>query len=415
MLKVNKVAIALGLLLLFNLSLIAQNSTNSPYSRYGFGSIADRSFGAGRSMGGVGYGLRSSRQINPMNPASYSSMDSLTFLFDAGASIHRSWYDDGVNKQKDINGNFEYVAMQFPLSRQIAMSVGLLPYSHVGYDYYVVTTTEDNLTYAENFKGTGGLNEVYLGLSIDIWKKRLALGANVSYFFGNVNHESSLTSINVYTRKKVDVHNMKYDFGIQYTHPLSKTERLTLGLAYSPKLKLETTAYDLVSSMSDFSSVIEGDTVRNQGLHIPNVYGLGLSYTKDNKMILAADVSLQEWSNAQFKGNTDDFKTKNMLKVAIGGEYIPDNFTRSYMKRIRYRGGFHYNNSYMEIKGSGYNEYGATVGMGFPMMDNRSFINASVEYVNLSPKSSTLIKEQYLRLTISYTFNEYWFFKRKVD
>lgn len=415
MLKVNKVAVALGLLLLFNLSLIAQNSTNSPYSRYGFGSIADRSFGAGRSMGGVGYGLRSSRQINPMNPASYSSMDSLTFLFDAGASIHRSWYDDGINKQQDINGNFEYVAMQFPLSRQIAMSVGLLPYSHVGYDYYVVTTTEDNLTYAENFKGTGGLNEVYLGLSIDIWKKRLALGANVSYFFGNVNHESALTSIDVYTRKKIQVHNMKYDFGLQYTHPLSKTERLTLGLAYSPKIKLRTTAYDLVSNSSAFTSVIEGDTIRNQGLHIPNVYGLGFSYTKDNKMILAADISLQEWSNAQFKGNTDDFKTKNMLKVALGGEYIPDNFTRSYMKRIRYRGGLHYNNSYMEIKGSGYNEYGATVGVGFPMMDNRSFINASVEYVNLSPKSSALIKEQYLRLTISYTFNEYWFFKRKVD
>ncbi|MDR2920223.1 MAG: hypothetical protein LBV72_12780 [Tannerella sp.] len=413
MLKINRVAVVLGLLLFVNVSLIAQNSTNSPYTRYGFGSIADRSFGAGRSMGGIGYGLRSSRQINPMNPASYSSMDSLTFLFDAGATIHRSWYDDGLYSQKDINGNFEYAAMQFPLTSQLAMSVGVLPYSHVGYDFYKQTTTSDNLTYAERFKGTGGLNEVYVGLSIDIWKKRLALGANVSYLFGSVNRETQLTSISVYTKNKVNVHNLKYDFGIQYTHPLSKTERLTLGVVYSPKIKLKATAYDLVSSSSDFSSLISGDTVRNHGYDIPNVYGVGLSYTKDNKMILAADVSFQEWSKAQFEGTSKNYK--NMLKVALGGEYIPNNFTRSYMKRVRYRAGLHYDNSYLKIDGSSYNEYGATVGMGFPLMDNRSFINASVEYVNVSPESSTLIKEQYLRLTISYTFNEYWFFKRKVD
>lgn len=413
MLKVSKVVITLGILLCVNISLIAQNSTNSPYTRYGFGSIADRSFGAGRSMGGIGYGLRSARQINPMNPASYSSMDSLTFLFDAGASVHRSWYDDGLHKQKDVNGNFEYVAMQFPLWRQIAMSVGLLPYSHVGYNYNSVTTTEDNLTYRENFYGTGGLNEVYVGLSIDVWKKRLALGANISYFFGNVNHQSDLAALSVYTKKKVEVHNLKYDFGIQYTHPLSKTERLTLGLAYSPKLKLRTTAYDLVSNSPNFLTVIEGDTVRNQGFHIPNVYGAGLSYTKDNKMILAADVSYQEWSKAQFYGSSEEYK--NRLKVAVGGEYVPDNFTRSYLKRVKYRAGLHYSNSYLKIKGFSYDEYGATIGAGFPMMDNRSFINASVEYVNVSPESSLLIKEQYLRLTISYTFNEYWFFKRKVE
>jgi len=412
MLKVNKVAVVFGLLLFTNLSLIAQNNTNSPYTRYGFGSIAERSFGAGRSMGGVGYGLRSSRQINPMNPASYSSMDSMTFLFDAGASVHSSWYDDGTNKQNDINGNLEYVAMQFPVWRNVAMSVGILPYSHVGYDFNAVTTNEQGLTYSENFSGTGGLNEVYLGLSIDIWKKRLALGANVSYMFGNIKHETA-ASVSVYTREKVEVYKMKYDFGLQYTHPLTKTERLTFGLAYSPKMKLKTTAYNLESTSSDFSTLSKADTTTNLGFHIPNSYGFGVSYTKDYKMILAADVSYQEWSKAQFGGKSDEFK--NRLKVALGGEYIPDNFTRSYLKRVRYRAGLHYNNSYLKIKGSSYDEYGATLGLGFPMMDNRSFINASVEYVKVSPNSKMLIDEQYLRLTISYTFNEYWFFKRKVD
>ena len=112
---------------------MAQNNTNSPYTRFGYGELADRSFGAGRAMGGIGYGLRSSKQINPMNPASYSSMDSLTFLFDFGASGQLSWYNDGTNNQKNISGNVEYIAMQFPVCRRVALSFGLLPYSYVGY------------------------------------------------------------------------------------------------------------------------------------------------------------------------------------------------------------------------------------------------------------------------------------------
>ena len=81
----------------------------------------------------------------------------------------------------------------------------------------------------------------------------------------------------------------------------------------------------------------------------------------------------------------------------------------------RYRAGLHYSNSYLKVNGSGYKEYGATLGVGFPMLDNRSFINASFEYVKIAPDSKALINEQYLRFTVSYTFNEYWFFKFKQD
>ena len=85
-----RLIITSGFLLFLPIFVMAQNGTNSPYTRYGYGDLSNRSFGAGRSMGGVGIGLRSSKQINPMNPASYSSMDSMTFLFDFGASAQLS-------------------------------------------------------------------------------------------------------------------------------------------------------------------------------------------------------------------------------------------------------------------------------------------------------------------------------------
>ena len=173
MLKIERLLIA-GILIFIGLSSSAQNNTNSPYTRFGYGELADRSFGAGRAMGGVGIGLRSPKQINPMNPASYSCMDSLTFLFDFGIAGQLSWYDDGTNTQKNINGNVEYVALQFPVHRRLALSVGVLPYSYVGYSYGAQRTTEGGYNYGETYTGTGGLQDLYLGVSVDVWKSALA-------------------------------------------------------------------------------------------------------------------------------------------------------------------------------------------------------------------------------------------------
>ena len=164
------------------LPLMAQNNTNSPYTRFGYGDLGERSFGAGRAMGGVGYGLRSPKQINPMNPASYSCMDSLTFLFDFGVAGQLSWFDDGNARQNDINGNVEYIAMQFPIHRRIALSFGLLPYSYVGYKFGALRNDE-GVTFTETYNGSGGLSDFYGGVSIDIWKKRLAVGANFGFLF----------------------------------------------------------------------------------------------------------------------------------------------------------------------------------------------------------------------------------------
>ena len=418
MLKNNKISIIIGVLVCLQLSLIAQTSTTSPYSRYGYGVIADRSFGAGRSMGGIGYGLRSSKQINPMNPASYSSMDSLTFLFDVGASLQYSLLNDETNTHRNFSGNLMYLAIQFPVTRKIAMSAGILPYSHTGYKYDVINN-DDDLAHYDVFSGNGGLNEVYIGLSIDIWKRRLALGANLGYLFGIIEHKSDVIYAksdvsSLYTMEKIKLHDLKYEFGVQYTQPLSRTERMTFGVTYSPKTKLNAVTYNLLSANEYFLfGLLKADTMYNMGYDIPNSFGFGVSYEKDYKMIVAADVSLQEWSKTRFMDNNNTFN--NRLKLAVGGEYLPNNFTRQYMSRIKYRAGLNYSNSYLKVNGFGYKEYGISLGAGFPMIDNRSFLNASFEYVKMVPEIKSLINEQYFRFSLSFTFNEMWFRKWKLD
>ena len=79
--------ILFAVLMLANMTLcFAQSGTNSPYSQYGFGVLSEQSSGFNRGMNGVGLGFREHNQVNNLNPASYSSIDSLTFIFDAGVS-----------------------------------------------------------------------------------------------------------------------------------------------------------------------------------------------------------------------------------------------------------------------------------------------------------------------------------------
>jgi hypothetical protein len=426
MMKINKVVITACLLLVVQLALFAQNNTNSPYSRYGYGELADRSFGAGRAMGGVGVGLRSSKQINPMNPASYSAMDSLTFLFDFGASAQLAKYDDGVNKQNYTNGNIEYLAMQFPISDRLAMSLGILPYSFVGYDYKVESLDGD-APFLNRYTGKGGFNNIYAGFGYDLWKNRLALGANVGYFFGNLEHASNVylvsSTADMVKSEKLHVRDVKLDLGLQYTHPIGKQERFVLGLTYSPSKDLNMSTYrNTIQYVGNTSNVVESDTSYNSAFGLPNSYGVGFSYIKDNRLTVAADFLYEDWASSKYYDRKGSFKDR--FRVGGGAEYTPRFMDRSLFKRINYRAGVHYGNSYHQITASAsdvnlnnasYKEFGASVGLGLPLVDGRSHLNIAFEYTKITPSVSTMIDEQYYRFTISYTFNERWFSKFKLD
>lgn len=427
MLKISRVVI-ISIFILSQLAVVAQNNTNSPYTRFGYGELADRSFGAGRAMGGIGYGLRSSKQINPLNPASYSCMDSLTFLFDFGASAQLSWFDDGLNKQTNVNGNIEYLALQFPIHKRVAMSVGLLPYSYVGYEFGSQSPQIGGAgLQQQSFVGTGGLNEIYGGLSVELWKKRLSVGANVGYLFGNITHENSIFILNAdgsskpnaavtYNWQKIRVSDVKLDFGVQYTQPLTKTESLTLGLVYSPKNTLSNKMYQVMQQTENNSLVVqEGDTTRNTPMGLPDSYGIGLTYVKANKLTVGADVLYEQWKKVKFPFADNGNSFENRFRVAAGAEYIPNYMGKNFLGRTKYRVGAHFSNSYMKIQNSKYDEYGASIGLGLPLIDNRSLLNISFEYVKVAPKVNTMIDEQYFRMTVNYTFNEMWFRRFRLD
>jgi hypothetical protein len=173
-------------------------------------------------------------------------------------------------------------------------------------------------------------------------------------------------------------------------------------LVYSPKIQIN-------GRIKDSKNYTTNDSV----FELPESYGLGFTYNKLYHYSFGADVLFQRWDDAKFYDQTNALN--NRLRINLGGEYIPNLMNNKYYNRIRYRAGLSYTDSYLKIKGSGYKEYGASIGVGLPMVDRRSFVNLAFEYSLIQPEVKAHIKEQYFKLTLSYTFNELWFFKQKLQ
>ena len=153
------------LLILCVMTAVAQSGSNSPYTRYGFGQLSDQAFGNSKAMGGIAYGLRNGLQINVANPASYSAVDSLTFLFDAGMSLQNANFKEGNVKTNAKNSTIDYIAMQFRLMPRLGFTLGIMPFSNVGYDFsesrpIYEGKDEEQITTTNRYHGFGGLRQV---------------------------------------------------------------------------------------------------------------------------------------------------------------------------------------------------------------------------------------------------------------
>ena len=396
----------------------AQNGTSSPYSQFGYGILGDNAIGTQRAMGGVGYALHNNRQINVMNPASYTSMDSLTFLFDIGLTYQNTITREGDLRESSQSGSIDYIVMQFPLGRYMAGSVGLLPFTNVGYSF---ANSIDNGT--DSREGDGNISQAYVGVSGKPFKG-FSIGANVSYLFGTLTHSISSIPLNGSSgifQTDMKVRDFHLLFGAQYAIEWGKKHTLTLGAVYSPGKDVLGRAYSSIYDVSS-STTIEADTLNMKNNYsLASTYGGGISYNYDKRLTIAADVTYQNWADAKFinlrsgqiQSSTGIFN--NRLKVALGAEFRPKTIGSNYFEHISYRAGLFYNRSYLKIEGNDMNEIGASCGFGFPLATNKSVVNVSFEYINRQCSPVKLITENHFRISVSLTFNEMWFWQRRFE
>lgn len=417
----------------------AQNGSNSPYSRYGFGVLSDRAQGFNKALAGTAFGFHDPAQINPQNPASYSDADSLTMIFDIGLTFQNANFKQDGRKKNAHNTSVDYMNIVFRACRNVGMSVGLVPYSSIGYSFTNQQTLPDidgtgEKAAATSYNGDGGLHEAYFGVG---WKfaKNISAGANFGYLWGDYSHsvQASFSDADIRQYARVysaDISTYNLDLGVQYDQPLSRNDLLTFGAAYSLGHGVDSKAM-FVNEMLDASGgVSAGDTVNvGNAFELPHGFGAGLVWNHRGRWKAGFDYSCQLWKNVKFprivsRDGAETFKSAtgafdNRHRFSLGAEFLPNSLGLRYSDHIRYRAGVSYGTSYTRVnENSGAKDITVSLGVGLPIaniINNRSILNISAQWEHIRPDKSRLLTENYLRICIGITFNEKWFQKWKVE
>ncbi|WP_157493721.1 hypothetical protein [Draconibacterium sediminis] len=424
--RLNRVSFLIAGLLFVPAVLFAQfnNNTTSPYSRYGLGDLQPYSLGRSSAMGGASLASRYKMQINAANPASYTSLDSLNFIFEFGleGKFANNQTESTSMKTNDIN--FKYFAMSFRITDWAATSLSLTPYSDVG--YYVTSTADiENVGNVYNtYYGAGTISNARWGIAIEPIKN-VSFGANLNYRFGQLNRNTEVTFAdptfyNVQRYSTVRIRDFGLDLGAQATLPLKNDKSLTFGLVFANSPEYTDFVSDIIQKNLSYGGALDQDTLNyreeEEGkLTFPMMIGGGLSLAKENVYEINVDYYHEGWANAEFLGGKSNFLT-DLNKFAIGAEWIPDKFSiRSFINRVAYRAGLKYEQTYHTFAGQHINDFGISFGVGLPLYRSNSTLNLSAEFGQRGTKEYNLVLEKYAKVNVSVSLHDLWFMQRKID
>ncbi|MBI5218879.1 MAG: hypothetical protein HY958_08110 [Bacteroidia bacterium] len=414
----------LGLLFL-PLRDFAQNSTNSPYSRYGIGDISSRGFCRNDALGGLGIGLRSNKNLNIINPASYSAIDSLTFTFEFGFKNKTAYIQSSDQNELYNDINISYLACGFPIAKWWYGSFGLLPYSSIGYNIKEINNS-DSIPKEIHYTGSGGVNKFYIGNTFKL-HKTLSIGFNASYLFGTLEQartvnftDTTVLYMNLKTRNFINVNDIYLNFGMQYNNSIKEKYQYTVGIIFDNQNKINATRNTLATRFYNKGGSAIIDSVLNTpgekgNIVLPLNYGIGFSI-KNDSWLFGADYYRQNWADVSFFGKNDSLANSNT--ISVGSEYIPDkNSISKYWNKVSYRFGGHFTNTYLKFseKNEQLKDFGFSFGLGLPVKKTRSLLNVSIEIGQRGTTNKSLIRETYGMISVNFSLSDIWFMKTRFD
>ena len=398
--------------------LSAQTGTSSPYSMYGVGDLNPIGIGRSRALGGAGIALPTESSLNNINPASYSTIDSLSFLTDIGLDLRTSTFVRGSDKQSAKSAGLGFLAVGFRNTSWWKNSLGLVPFSSVGNNITiknkVIEGSSDALNI--NIQGTGGLSQFYWGNAFKILPN-LSIGANVSFIFGNLKQTQDMTSTaysgNLLIEDNIYLHKLYLNYGAQYSFKLSKNIKGMVGLIYGGPCKLN--MFHNTATIDNSGVVLKDPTTSETSFTLPAYYGAGLTLRLNDKLLVTSDYKMYNWANTQpFQSKIRFVNSDNYM---VGAEYTPSNsFRDAAWKRFNYRVGGYVNNTYLMLSGQQIQDKGLTFGLGLPLAQKKLYFNFTYQVGQKGASSNqNIITEYYQNFSINITLFDFWFIKPKFD
>ena len=415
----NKIFSILIIFFVFISSLHAQIATSSPYSRFGLGDLQNNVLPAFNVFGGSSIALNNKKTVNPSNPATYALFGRNSFLLSTGGWHQTTSIQNLDNNQIVNNNSFSHLVLGFPLAAKLGVSIGMLPFSNTGYQ---INTYDEVYDANMSYYGDGGLSKMYFGGAYRI-SNELSIGLNSSYLFGGLNRRKQLvyaddTFLNSRSNSKINLRGYYYELGFLYKKALSFNDEISIGISFNNNSTIRAKKTELIESF-EFSGILEvpkdtflssvewGDVV------LPKCFSGGFAF-QNKKWHFIGDYNIQNWKEYIMFNEHDNLA--NSMRVSTGLQYTPDyNSITKYYKRIDYRIGASYANMPLQFEDNQLKEMTLNFGFGIPLRKSRTKYDFSCILGQRGSTDNDLIKEQFVRLGLSVSYDGIWFVKRKYD
>lgn len=404
----------------------SQENNASPYSFYGVGDLKFRGTVDTRSMGGIGI-LPDSIHLNLQNPATYGHLKLTTFTI--AGSMSNTDFKTASQTDDASRTTLDYIAVGLPF-KKIGVSFGLMPYTSVGYKIRS-RDTQDGVSRDRQFRGSGGLNRVFAGVSYRL-TPAFSLGADMQYNFGIIETRSitDLTSAGIqYPTREInrsDYGGFSFNIGAVYQKKITTLLDLYASATFMPRGSLNSTTNREIASIALNSSGNEAVVntpitakFSDDDVRLPAKFSIGTGIGQERKWFAGAEYMFQESNEL---GNRFDNVTvaafESAHRISVGGYYIPNYMSfNSYLSRITYRAGLKYEKTGLVINNQAIDDYGFTLGLGLPLSGNigGSNLNIGFEMGRRGTTSAGLIQENYMNIFVSLSLNDRWFIKRKYE
>lgn len=400
----------------------AQDNTGTPYSLYGFGLPLENA-GPYTAMGGVSAAMRDRHNINYLNPASYTALDSNRFYFQFGISGEYTEITTSKESARYKVAQNTAFNVAFRIYKTLFASIGFTEKSDIGYDllYTNLIPGSNNAYFNQNIQGEGGLNDVYLGLA---WRyKNLSIGLNTSCVFGKIEKRQTLAAMlsNSYiinTSENNRISDVLFQPGIQYNWKLSPKSNLVLGTTFNFTQKLhaekEFISY-IINSGTNSSNILDNKVMNKGYITYPFRINGGFNYAYKNKWNVAGDYTFQKMSEyEEFKVNQN---LRDYHKGAFGVSWQPEEYGRYWWQRNKYMLGTYFVQSAIHIKDTRIDTYAITLGTQMPFMTRNGelLLGVAFDLGIRGTERNGLIQEKFAKVRVNIAFKEGWFMKRKIN
>lgn len=402
----------------------AQSIGNSPYAAFGIGDVKYDNAADITAMGGVSTAFISdfNNQFNFRNPAANTNLQLTSLKFEVSNENNYFKTDAGDKSTKHSN-YISNISISFPISKKLKFGMGYQPYSS---KKYLLSTSSDNDTKINLFRGDGTINTVQTAISYQVTDE-FALGFRGNFYFGNLYDINEFTAsnaelINGYeTRNKVESYN--FTLGSTYQKKLNNDRKLTLGATYTfgNTGKMETSytnsTYYYYQGEKVNVNIVDENYTENRQL-IPSEGSFGVGYGRDLKWFLGTQFDFKKGESVQFLGKP--FAYENAYRISAGGWYAPNlNNFRNYFSRVIYRYGAYYEKGNLYLNDKNINKVALTAGASFPFANrnaNRfSGIDLGLEIGKRGTLENNLINQTFINLRIGINFSDRWFQKALYD